>query len=117
FRWFPREKVPFETRVGRDKGGWGAQYADCKEVFIDTERGVPIRARLFKPRRPTHELPLLLYVKRPIDSIHPFDLDELLPALGRATVLVVNPRLTEHPMTPFQLAEIERSASWTGRTV
>src|SRR5262249_35148609 len=93
------------------------RYADCTEVFFDTEPGVPIRARLFKPRRLTPETPLLLYVKRPIDSIHPLDLDEFLPVLGRATVLILNPRLTEHPVTPFQLAEIERSASWTGRTV
>jgi cephalosporin-C deacetylase-like acetyl esterase len=117
FRWFPHEKIPFEARVGRDNGGWGARYADCKEVFFDTEPGVPIRARLFKPRKLTPQTPLLVYVKRPIDSIHPLDLDELLPVLGRATVIVLNPRLTEHPVTPFETAEIERSASWIGRTV
>src|SRR5262249_19688183 len=83
-RWFPPENVSFAARLGRDKGGWAARYADCTEVFFDTEPGVPIRARLFKPRRLTPETPLLLYVKRPIDSIHPLDLDEFLPVLGRA---------------------------------
>jgi cephalosporin-C deacetylase-like acetyl esterase len=117
FRWFPRERPPFAARVGRDTGGWAARYADCKEVFFDTEPDVPIRARLFMPRKRTPEAPLLLYIKRPIDSIHPLDLDDLLPVLGRIPVLVLNPRLTEHPVTPFELAEIERSASWIGRTV
>jgi cephalosporin-C deacetylase-like acetyl esterase len=117
FRWFPHEKIPFKARVGRDKGGWAAQYADYKEVFFETEPGVPIRGRLFRPRKLTQKTPLLLCVKRPIDSIHPFDIDELLPVLGRATVLVLNPRLTEHPVPPFELAEVERSASWIGRTV
>jgi hypothetical protein len=45
------------------------------------------------------------------------DLDELLPVLGRYAVLILNPRLTEHPVSAFQYAEIERSASWVGRTV
>jgi cephalosporin-C deacetylase-like acetyl esterase len=118
FRWFPREKVPFKSRVGPDKtAGWAERYADCKEVFFDTEPGVPIRARLLKPRQLTQRTPLLLYVKRPIDSVYFLDLDELPPVLGRATVIILNPRLTERPVTPFELAEIERSASWTGRTV
>jgi cephalosporin-C deacetylase-like acetyl esterase len=117
FRWFPRAKIPFEARVGRDQGGWAARYVDYKEVFFDTEPGVPIRAQLLKPRQHTRQSPLLLYVKRPIDSIYPLDLDELLPVLGRATVIILNPRLTERPVSPFEMAEIERSASWIGRTV
>jgi cephalosporin-C deacetylase-like acetyl esterase len=117
FRWFPREKIPFETKVGRDSGGWAARYADYKEVVFDTERGVPIRARLLRPRKVTKDTPLLLYVKRPGDSIHPMDHDELLPILGRYTVLVLMPRLTEHPVNARDYADIERSASWVGRTV
>jgi cephalosporin-C deacetylase-like acetyl esterase len=117
FRAFPREKIPFETQVGRDKGGWAAQYADYKEVTFETEPGVPVRARLLKPRTLTAETPLLLCVKRPEDTIHPLDLDELLPLLGRVTVLILYPRLTERPVTPFERAELERSSSWIGRTV
>jgi cephalosporin-C deacetylase-like acetyl esterase len=117
FRWFPRERIPFETRVGRDGGGWAARYADFKEVVFDTERGVPIRARVLKPRKISKDTPLLLYVKRAGDTIHPMDYDELLPILGRVTVVVFMPRLTEHPVTARELADIERSASWVGRTV
>jgi hypothetical protein len=117
FRWFPRDKISFETQVSRDRGGWAARYADFKEVFFETEPGVPIRARLLRPRKLTSVTPLLISVKRPIDSIHPLDIDELLPMLGRYTLLILNPRLTEHPITPFQHAEIERSASWVGRTI
>jgi len=117
FRWFPGEKIPFETRVGRDDGGWAARYADFKEAFFDTEPGVPVRARILKPRKASKETPLLLYVKQDGDSIYPLDLDELLPVLGRYTVVVLNPRLTEHPLSAFEYAEIERTASWVGRTV
>jgi cephalosporin-C deacetylase-like acetyl esterase len=117
FRWFPREKIPFETRVGRDNGGWAARYADFQEVVFDTEPGVPIRVRLLKPRKASRETPLLIYAKRPGDSIYPLDLDELLPLLGRYTVLVLNPRMTEHPVSAFEHAEIERTASWIGRTI
>jgi hypothetical protein len=56
-------------------------------------------------------------VKRPGDSIYFLDLDELLPLLGRYSVLILNPRLTEHPVNAFEYAEIERTASWIGRTV
>ena len=32
-------------------------------------------------------------------------------------MLILNPRLTEHAVTPREYADIERSASWVGRTV
>src|SRR5207247_7962100 len=32
-------------------------------------------------------------------------------------VLILNPRLTEHPVSAFEYAEIERTASWIGRTI
>src|SRR5688572_23593237 len=70
FRWFPRGKIPFETRTGRDTGGWAARYADYKDVVFDTERGVPIRARVLKPKKISKDTPLLLYVKRAGDSIY-----------------------------------------------
>jgi cephalosporin-C deacetylase-like acetyl esterase len=117
FRWFPREKIPFETRVGRDTGGWASRYAEVKEYFFDTEPGVPIRARILKPSKATKETPLLLYVKRAGDSIHPMDFDELLPVMGRIIVVILTPRLTEHPVSAREVADIERSASWVGRTV
>ncbi|MGE3308345.1 MAG: alpha/beta hydrolase [Limisphaerales bacterium] len=117
FRWFPREAIPFQTRVGRDSGGWAARYADCKDVTFETEPGVAIRARLFKPRGISERTPLLILVKRPGDSIYAMDLDELLPVLGRHTVLVLYPRLTEHPVAAAEYAEIERTCAWVGRTV
>jgi cephalosporin-C deacetylase-like acetyl esterase len=117
FRAFPRGKIEFQTQVSADPGGWGARYADFKEVVFVSEPGVAIHARLFKPRSATDRTPLLVYVKRAGDSIYALDLDELLPLLGRCTVLVLHPRLTEHPVTPRDYADIERSASWVGRTV
>ncbi|MBI3858315.1 MAG: acetylxylan esterase [Planctomycetes bacterium] len=117
FRWFPKGRIPFETRVGRDTGGWAARYADFKELTFDTERGVPVRARLLTPKKIGKDTPLLLYVKRAGDTIHPMDHDELLPVYGRCSVLILMPRLTEHPVTAREYADIERSASWVGRTI
>ncbi|MGH9845592.1 MAG: acetylxylan esterase [Blastocatellia bacterium] len=116
FRWFPRERIPFETKVSANKGGWAARYADYKEVEFNSETGVRIRAQLLRPKGQA-KAPLLVYAKRAGDSIYFMDLDELLPVLGRYAVLILNPRLTEHPVSAFEYAEIERSASWVGRTV
>ena len=117
FRGFPKEKGAFQTSVTKDSGGWAARYADYKEVEFSSEPGIRVRARLLVPKDRSKKAPVLIYVKRPGDSIYPLDLDELLPLLGRYTVLIFNARLTEHPVSAFEYAEIERTASWTGRTV
>ncbi len=123
FRWFPREKIPFKTTISRNNGGWASRYAEYKDVAFESEQGVTIRAQLLRPRKSAIRNPqsaiedLLIYVKRPGDSIYFLDLDELLPLLGRCAVLILNPRLTEHPVSAFENAEIERTASWIGRTV
>jgi hypothetical protein len=116
FRWFPRTKTPFETKVSQNRGGWAARYADYKDVEFSSESGVRVRAQLLRPKGRSAGSPLLIYVKRAGDSIYFLDLDELLPLLGRYTVLILNPRLTEHPVSAFENAEIERTASWIGRT-
>ena len=116
FRWFPREKSPFETKVSANNGAWAARYAAYKEVEFNSEPGVRIRAQLLRPKDRVNA-PLLIYAKRAGDSIYFMDLDELLPLLGRYTILILNPRLTEHPVSAFEYAEIERSASWVGRTI
>ena len=117
FRWFPQQKTSFETTILSRNGGWGSRYADYREILFDSEPGLKIRAQLFTPKANAAKAPVLLYVKRPGDSIYPLDLDELLPVLGRYTVLVLNPRMTEHSVSAFEYAEIERTASWIGRTV
>lgn len=119
FRWFPQEKPPFDTSIVSDKGGWASRYADYKEVAFWSEPGVQIRGQLFTPKINPSKAPVLLYVKRPGDSLFPYpiDFDELLPLFGRYTVLILNPRMTEHSISAFQYAEIERTASWIGRTV
>jgi cephalosporin-C deacetylase-like acetyl esterase len=119
FRWFPKEKAPFDTRTVSDKGGWASRYADYKEVVFWSEPGVQIRGQLFTPKGNPGNAPVLLYVKRAGDSLfsYPIDFDELLPLFGRYTVLILNPRMTEQSISAFQYAEIERTASWIGRTV
>jgi cephalosporin-C deacetylase-like acetyl esterase len=117
FRWFPTAPVPFNSRALPNDGGWATRYADYTDVVFESERQMPIRAQLLRPRGGSSETPLLICVKRPGDSIYPFDFDELLPVLGRDAVLLLNARLTEHPVSASEYAEIERTASWIGRTV
>jgi dienelactone hydrolase len=119
FRAFPREPGGLNERPGRADGGWAARYADYREVFIDTEGGVPVRLQVLRPKEAGRRraAPVVIYAKRAGDSIYAMDFDELLPLLGRCTVIVLNPRLTEHPVSAFERAELERSASWVGRTV
>ncbi|MPY91180.1 MAG: hypothetical protein GEU99_25120 [Luteitalea sp.] len=116
FRWFPRERIPFDTTVSPYDGGWAARYAEYQEVELTSEEGVRIHAELLRPKG-EGEAPLLIYAKRAGDSFYHMDLDELLPLLGRYAILILNPRFTEHPVTAFEHAEIQRSAAWVGRTV
>jgi hypothetical protein len=43
--------------------------------------------------------------------------DEVLPLLGRYTVLMLNPRFTEQSMSPAEYTDVERTAVWAGRTI
>jgi cephalosporin-C deacetylase-like acetyl esterase len=117
FRWFATNQIAFDTRVSRNTGGWASRYAEYKDVTIQTEPGVRIRIQLLRARKRTKDTPLLIYAKRRGDSIYFLDLDELLAILGRCDVAIVNPRLTEVSVTAKELSEIERTASWIGRTV
>lgn len=117
FRWFPQPGQPFNTRTTAGDGGWAARYATYKDVLFESEPGVWLRAQLLLRRQRPATAPLLIYAKAPGHSIYFLDLDELLPLLDRYNVMILNPRLTEHPVSPFEYAEIERTASWIGRTV
>ena len=119
FRWFPEEQVPFETKVSKNTGGWHVRYgyADYKDCSIQSEAGVRIRAQLLTPNGSPADAPLLVYVRRTADSFYGSDVDELLPLMGRYTVLTLNPRLTEQAMSPADYADVERSAVWVGRTI
>ncbi|MEO8428834.1 MAG: acetylxylan esterase [Verrucomicrobiota bacterium] len=117
FQWFPREKIPFETQVSKNNGGWSPKYADYKDVSFQTEGGVRIRAQLLAPKQGLAGAPLLIYVKRPGDSIYFMDFDELLPVIGHYTVLILNPRLSELPVSSADYASIEMTAAWSGRTI
>jgi cephalosporin-C deacetylase-like acetyl esterase len=119
FSWFPDEKVPFESKVSKNTGGWHVRYgyADYKECSFQSEAGVRIRAQLLTPKTNSTDAPILVYLKRPIDSIHSSDVDELLPVMRCYKVLMLNPRLTEVPMSPADYTDVERTAVWVGRTI
>src|SRR5205809_2247479 len=121
FRWFPENRTEFDTAANQSTSGWGpgwlASYVDYRDVEFTSEPGIRVRARVLSPKGDSGKAPVLLYVKRPGDSIYFFDMDELLPVLGRYRVVIFYPRLTEQPVSAPEYAEIERTASWTGRTV
>ena len=93
------------------------KYADYKEISFQSEDGVRIRAQLLTPKLPSPDAPLLIYVKRAGDSIYFMDTDELLPLLGRYTVLILSPRFTEQSMNASEYTDVERTAVWVGRTI
>jgi dienelactone hydrolase len=117
FGWFPKQTIPFETRVTSGSGGWSARYADFKEVTVTTEPGVRIRIQRYLPKNSTNALPLLIHVKRPADSFYYSDFDERLPVVDRAAVVVVTPRFCEPMPGTAEYTDIERTAVWTGRTI
>jgi len=119
FRWFPTAPIAFDTKVSKSTGGWHVRYgyADYKEASFQSEEGVRIRAQLLIPKQKVPQTPLLIYVKRTADSFNSSDVDELLPLLGRYTVLILNPRLTEQTMSAAEYTDVERTAVWVGRTV
>lgn len=123
FGFFPKESIPFETRVSRNEGGWAARYANYKDVSFQIEPGEPgkpgarVRAQLLTPKAGATGKPLLIYVKRPGDSIYFLDLDELLPVLGRHSVLILNPRFSEGSIPADQYRDIQMTAAWCGRTI
>ncbi len=116
FRWFPRETIPFETKVSNNGAGWTPRYADYQEITFQTEPGVRIRGRLLTPKDRSAKTPLVIYVKRPGDTFYFMDMDEVLPLLGRSSLLILNPRFTEQTMSPVEYAGIQMTAAWTGRT-
>jgi hypothetical protein len=116
-RWFPAEPVAFQSRAGTSDGGWAKRYGQYRDALFQSEPGVWIRAQLIQPREQAERAPLVIYAKRPGDSIYFLDLDELLPLLGRYNVLILNPRWSEHPVSAAEYAEIERTATWCGRSI
>jgi len=119
FRWFPTGPITFETKVSKNTGGWMVRYGYTayKDSSFQSEEGVRIRAQLFTPTNRVSETPLLIYVRRAVDSFYSSDVDELLPLMGRYTVLMFNPRLTEQSMSTAEYTDVERTAVWTGRTI
>jgi dienelactone hydrolase len=117
FRWFPEEKIPFETKVLGNTGGWTGRYAEYKDVSLQTEAGVRVRVQVLKAKNRASDAPLLLYPKRAGDSIYFMDFDELLPVLGRYTVVILYPRFTEDAISASEYRNIAMTAAFTGRTI
>ena len=119
FRWFPTIRIPFETKTAGGGGNWATRngYASYKDCSFQSEAGVRVRAQVFTPPVGPSNAPVLIYVKRAVDSFYSSDMDELLPLMGRYTVLALNARFAEQPMPPAEYTDVERTAAWAGRTI
>lgn len=117
FGWFPVREIPFDMKRSGNTGGYISHYADYRDVSFQTEEGARIRVQILARKQRAAEAPLLLYVKRAGDSIYAADTDELLPLLGRYTVMILQPRFTEQSLSAREYADIERTGLWAGRTI
>jgi dienelactone hydrolase len=119
FGWFPTETIPFEPKSSRNTGGWHIRYgyADYQDYSLQSEPGVRIRVQVLTPKKKATAAPILIHLKRPMDSFNSSDADEILPVLDRYKVIIVNPRLSELSMAPADLTDVERTAVWVGRTI
>jgi len=118
FRWFPTTPAAFETKLSKSTGGWVVRYgySDYQEGSFQSEQGVRVRVQIYTPKKAVLDAPVLIYVRRSVDSFYSADFDELLPLMGRSTVIVLNPRFTEQSMGPGEFTDVERTAVWVGRT-
>ena len=91
------------VRGARSRGipAVGVRATLITRSVLPKETGVRIRAQRFTAEEPRRPGPLLIYLKRPVDSFHCFGRRRAAPLLA-ASVLVVNPRLTE-PRGPSRL--------------
>jgi dienelactone hydrolase len=117
FGWFPTNSTPFDSASETRGGGWAGLYCNYKDCSFATETGVRIRAQFLGTKTNTPNAPLLIYSKRPGDSIYGSDFDELLPLLGRFNVVILNTRFSEQTISAKEYADIERSSAWIGRTI
>ena len=117
FRWFPAHQAAFKTRRLRSGGGVAVCFAAFGDFEFETEPGVRVRATVLAPRGQRLPLPVLIYVKGPLEATPPPDFDELLPLLPHTKVVILTPRFADRLIQPGDFARIERTAALTGRTV
>ena len=118
FRWFPQTPSTawqVERRPYRDANM--AAYGRVEECFLETEPGVHVRLLLVHPRNPAAETTMLAVVRRLGGTENTNDYYDVLPILGRLTVLLVYPRFAELPWTPVAYATVQRTAALVGRTI
>ena len=117
FGWFPQTEIPFKTRRFAASGGYAGDFADYGDYEFDSEPGVPVRACLLKPRENTGPIPLIMWIKGPLDHVIFPDIDEFLPLLRTHALVILTPRFAERPFSGSDYAQIERTAALTGRSL
>jgi len=115
FRAFPAARVPFAT-VKRPEGGWTTKFGDTANLEFATEEGVRVTGRIFRPRGAS-DLPVFIRVRGAQDLIYQADYDFILPLLGRAVVLELDPRGVDYPVGNARMATLKRTAALAGATL
>ncbi|HPC58859.1 MAG TPA: hypothetical protein PK689_07665, partial [Kiritimatiellia bacterium] len=117
FGWFPEsEEIPFRSRKAVGSGGHARRFARFSEWEFDSEPGDRVRVQLFEPHRAPVDAPLLVVVRRRVDSLA-FPDDELLPLLSDHRLLILVPRFGGWNPAPAERAAAERMAALCGRTL
>ena len=117
FGWFPKHKIPFNTRRLIASGGYLADFADFGEYQFDSEDRVPVNACLITPKGKTGSLPCVIWVKGTSEHVAFPDLDEFFPFLRTHVIVVLTPRFSHPPLSPSNYARIERTAALIGRSI
>ena len=117
FRWFPQRDAPFCTRQRPGSGGYAGKMAQFGEYEFESEPDVPIGIRLLMPHAAREAAPTVLWVKGANENVAFPDIDEFHPLLRTHAVAILTPRFADRPLSPPDLARVERTAALLGRSI
>ncbi len=117
FGWFPAAGTDFRTRRRPGRGGYAGDFAEFGEFEFDSEPGVPVNVRWLTPKDRKGEVPLVVWIKGPGDSVTFPDLDEFFPLLRTHAMAILSPRFSERPLSGSEHARLERTAGLAGRSL
>lgn len=115
FAAFP-QSVPTADAVNAPVQDWTERYADAFRIEFTTEPGLRLAGHLYVPRK-QGITDALMWLEGDDDLIDPVNHDRVLPAMGRQTLLVLQPRGAGYGLDRQRLTTIKRSAAILGATL
>lgn len=115
FAAFPKTVPPTEA-VKSAVQEWTSRYADASRIEFTSEPGLRLAGHLYLPRR-KNVTSALIWLEGDDDLIDAINHDRILPALGRCSTLVLQPRGVGYGLDRQHLTTIKRSAAILGATL